>query len=425
MKKTLILACIITTSFIRAARADLTFTKDIAPIVYTNCVSCHRRGEVAPFPLISYEDVKKHAELITAVTASRFMPPWKAEPGFGHFVGERRLTDAQIKTIADWVAHGAPRGDAKDLPETPMFHEGWSLGEPDLVVKLPRAFTLAADGDHGRDVYRCFVIPLNFDEDKFVTTVEFRPGNPKIVHHALFFLDASGAAKKRESDNADGQPGFATFGGPGFTPTGSLGGWAPGATPEPLPDGWARRLRKGSNLVIQEHLHPSGKEETEQSSLGIYFSKKPPTRIAGGTAVRNVRINIPPGDSAYVVTAQLTMPVDVDLIGITPHAHLICRDMQGNATLPDGKRIRLIWIKDWDFNWQGQYRYAEPVRLPAGTVVDLRYTYDNSERNIRNPNTPPKRVTFGEQTTDEMAFLFLQFSPVKQADWLQILRTPR
>ena len=409
-------------AIVQPARAAApTFTHDIAPIVYANCVNCHRTGEVAPFPLISYDDVKKHADLITQVTASHYMPPWKPEPGYGHFVGERRLTDAQIKTIADWATNGMPQGDAKDLPALPKFPDGWALGEPDLVVKLPRAFTLPADGNHGRDVYRCFVIPLNFDEDKYVTTVEFRPGNPKIVHHALFFLDTSGAAKQKEDANTDGQPGFATFGGPGFVPTGGLGGWAPGAMPQPLPDGWARRLRKGSDLVIQEHLHPSGKEETEQSTLGIYFAKRPPDRIAGGGAVRNLRINIPPGDDNYVVTGQLTVPVDVDLIGITPHAHLICRDMQGNATLPDGTKVPLIWIKDWDFNWQGQYRYAEPIRLPAGTVIDMKYTYDNSEKNIRNPNTPPKRVTFGEQTTDEMAFLFLQFSPVNRADWLKIL----
>jgi hypothetical protein len=399
----------------------ITFTHDIAPIVYADCVSCHRPGQVAPFSLMSYNDLKKRADQIVTVTQSRYMPPWKPEPGYGDFIGERRLTDQQIQLISDWKDSGAVEGDAKDLPPMPTFPDGWMLGKPDLIVSMAKPFTLAADGDHGRDVYRCFVIPLNFTENKYVTAVEFHPGNTKIVHHSIFFLDTNGIAAKKEQENTDGQIGYSTFGGPGFTPTGGLGGWAPGAIPTPLPDGWARMLRKGSDLVIQLHLHPDGKVETEQSSLGIYFAKEKPDRIVAGAAVRNFLINIPPGDSDYVVTAQLKVPVDVDLVGVTPHAHLICKDMQGNATLPDGKKIPLIWIKDWDFNWQGQYMYKTPIRLPAGTVIDMKYTYDNSDANFRNPNNPPKRVHFGEQTTDEMAFLFLQFSPVNRADWVRLL----
>ncbi len=399
----------------------ITFTHDIAPIVYANCVSCHRPGQVAPFALMSYSDLKKRAEQIVTVTQSRYMPPWKPEPGYGDFIGERRLSDEQIKLISDWKDSGAAEGDAKDLPPMPTFPDGWTLGKPDLVVTMPKPFTLAADGDHGRDVYRCFVMHLDFDANKYVRAVEFRPSNTKIVHHSLFFLDASGAAAAREKQNTDGQIGYSTFGGPGFTPTGGLGGWAPGAIPTPLPDGWGRLLRKGSDLVIQLHLHPDGKVESEQSSLGIYFTKETPGRIVAGAAVANRAINIAPGDPAYVITAQLKVPVDVDLVGVTPHAHLICKDMQGNATLPDGKKIPLIWIKDWDFNWQGQYMYDTPIRLPAGTVIDMKYTYDNSTANFRNPNNPPKRVHFGEQTTDEMAFLFLQFSPVNRADWIKLL----
>ncbi len=405
-----------------AASPPATFTKDVAPIVYQNCVICHRQGEVAPFSLMSYDDVKKHAEDIATATGSHYMPPWKADPGTIHFVGERRLTDAQIKTLDAWVKGGMPEGNAKDLPPQPTFPSGWKLGEPDLVVKLPKAFTIKADGNGGRDVYRGFVVPLNLPEDRYVSAVEFRPSNPKVVHHALFFLDSSGAARAKEQANTDGQIGYPTFGGPGFLPTGGLGGWAPGAMPLPLPDGWARMLRKGSDLVIQIHFHPDGKEESEQSSLGIYFAKEKPSHIVAGASVRNRQIDIPAGDSNYVVTAKLDVPIDVDLIGITPHAHLICKDMEGTATLPDGKQISLIRIRDWDFNWQGQYRLAEPLRLPAGTVIHMKYIYDNSENNIRNPNSPPARVQFGEQTTNEMAFLFLEFSPAHAGDWLKLLR---
>jgi mono/diheme cytochrome c family protein len=399
-----------------ATRA-VTFTRDVAPIVFNNCVSCHRAGEVAPFALTTYDDVKKHAGQIARVTQSRYMPPWKPEPGYGSFVGEHRLTDDQLKTLAGWAAGDRPEGDPKDLPALPTFAEGWKLGTPDLVITMAKPITIPADGDHGHDMYRGVVIPLNLDDDRFVTAVEFRPGNNKVVHHALFFLDSSGAALKKEQANTDGQPGFPSFGGPGFTPTGGLGGWAPGASPQLLPDGWGRLLRKGSDLVVQFHFHPTGKVETVQSTMGIYFAKERPKRIVAGGNAHNFLINIPAGDANYVVTGQYKVPVDVDLIGITPHAHLICKDMHAKATLPDGTVKELIWIKDWDFNWQGQYRYKEPVRLPAGTVVDMRYVYDNSDKNDRNPNTPPRRVHFGEQTTDEMAFLFLEFSPVKASDW--------
>jgi len=404
------------------AAETMTFNRDVAPIVYNNCAVCHRPGEVAPFSLLTYSDVKKHAEDIATATQSHYMPPWKADAGDVHFLGERRLNDAQINTIARWVEGGMIEGDARDLPAAPKFATGWRLGEPDLVVKLPKPFVIKADGNAGRDVYRCFVVPLNLNEDHYVRAVEFRPSNGRVVHHALFFLDSTGVARSKEQANTDGQIGYETFGGPGFLPTGGLGGWAPGAMVTPLPDGWGRMLRKGSDLVVQIHFHPDGKEESEQSSLGIYFTKERPAHIVAGAAVRNRKIDIPPGDSNYVVTAKLNLPVDVDVIGLTPHAHLICKDMLGTATLPDGKKITLIHIADWDFNWQRQYRLAEPLRLPAGTVIDMKYTYDNSASNIRNPNSPPARVTFGEQTTDEMAFLFFEFSPAHQADWFTLLK---
>jgi hypothetical protein len=283
-------------------------------------------------------------------------------------------------------------------------------------------FKLPADG---HDQFRAFVLPLGADQTKFVSAVEFRPDNRKIVHHALFFLDTSGVASKKEQATKDGNTGYIAFGGPGFAPAGGLGGWAPGALPERLPDGWGRPVRKGSDLVVQVHFHPDGKEESETFSMGIYYTRAQPEHIVAGGNAHNFRINIAPGEKNYVVTGKYTVPVDVDLIGITPHAHLICKDMQGNATLPDGKKIPLIWIKDWDFNWQGTYHYKTPIKLPAGTVVDMKYTYDNSTDNIRNPNDPPRRIRFGEQTTDEMAFLFLEFAPQKLSDFPDLLKGNR
>jgi hypothetical protein len=388
-----------------AAQQHLTFTRDIAPILYSNCITCHRPGEVAPFSLIDYKDAKKHAKDLATVTESRYMPPWKAEPGHGEFLGERRLTEEQIKLIKNWAAQGAPEGDPKHLPKVPQFAEGWYLGEPDLVVKMPQAYTVPAEG---RDVFRVFVLPMDIPEDKYVTAVEFRPSNRKVVHHSLFFLDTTGAARKL--DEQDPGIGYGRMGGIGFAPSGGLGGWAPGVYPQHLPNGIARRMKKGSDLILQTHFHPTGKEELEQSSVGIYFAKTTPRKIMHGSMVASRRIDIPPGEKDYKVTASITSPIDVELIGITPHAHLICKEMKVWANFPDGKTQDLIWIKDWDFNWQDQYFYKKPIPIPRGTKVEMEFIYDNSNDNIRNPFNPPRRIRRGEQTHEEMAITFLNIT---------------
>ena len=384
-----------------------TFSKDVAPILFERCVSCPRAGEVAPFALTSYPDARRRARLIADVTSRHLMPPWKAEPGHGDFVGERRLTDQQIQTLRDWSRAGAPEGNPADLPPLPKFTDGWHLGQPDLVVKMTEPYTLAAEG---RDDFRVFVIPLNLDQDKYVRAVEFRPGNRSIVHHALFFLDNSGTA--RQLDAQEPGPGYRRMGGPGFTPSGGLGGWAPGFTPHFLPDGVGRPVRKGADLVVQVHFHPSGKPEIEQSSVGLYFTKQDPQKvmIPFPWAARR-SINIPPGEKNYQVRTSFTIdpviaPNGVTLVGLTPHAHLLCKEVKVDATLPSGQTTSLIWIKDYDWDWQDEYFYKNPVQLPVGTKVDMYYRYDNSPENPKNPSNPPKRVTWGEQTTDEMAIVF-------------------
>lgn len=394
----------------------ITFNKHIAPLVFQHCATCHHEGEVAPFPLMNFDDVKKRAKQIVRVTQDRFMPPWKAEPGFGEFAGTRHLTDAQIATFKQWADQGALEGTPADLPRAPVFQDGWQLGQPDLVIKMKDAYTVPAEG---RDIYRCFVIPIDTAEDKYVSAVEFRPSNRKVVHHAIFYLDNTGAARKKDAEDA--APGYRSFGGPGFLPSGGLGGWAPGMTPRPLPDGIARVLRKNSDLVLQTHFHPSGKQEVEQSSLGIYFAKKTPERTLTGLAVGSRAIDIQPGDKDYTVRQSLVLPVDVEMIGTTPHAHLVCKSVKAEATLPDGQKKPLIWIKDWDFAWQEQYQYAAPLKLPKGTKIDVEFKYDNSADNVRNPSNPPKRVRNGEQTTDEMAILFGQVICATKADSIKLL----
>ena len=393
-----------------ASAATPTYNHDVAPILNANCAGCHRPGQVAPFSLLTYPDAAKRAAQIASVTASRYMPPWKAEPGYGHFDDERRLTDSQLATIREWASHGAPEGDPKQKPAPLVFASGWLASKPDVELTVPKPFAIPADG---RDVFQCFVIPLAFDSERYVKTVEFHPGNPKVVHHALFFLDLSGEARRKSAASPDG--GYSCFGGPGIIPAGGLGGWAPGATPSPLPPGMGHAIEKGADLVMQLHYHPDGKPETDQSSLGLTFTDQT-TKGLTNMILGPRRIDLAPGDSHSAISDFSVVPQDVELIGITPHAHWLCKEMKVDAHLPDGRTEPLIWIKDWDFNWQGQYRYAKPVALPKGTRIEMHYVYDNSEANPHNPSHPPKRVRFGEQTTDEMGFAFLQVALPKRED---------
>jgi mono/diheme cytochrome c family protein len=384
--------------------AGPTFNRDIAPILYQNCSNCHRPGEVAPFALLTYQDAAKRAKQIAQITQARVMPPWKATAGYGDFLDVRRLTDQQIATIKDWAEHGAPEGDAAAKPTPPKFPDGWLAGQPDQVFQMTQAYAVPAEG---ADQFRCFVIPLNAAQDEYVKSVEFRPGNRRIVHHAILFLDTSGEARKRET--VPGQ-GYSCVGGPGLDITGSLSGWAPGAQPSVARDGVAHTIKKGSDLVMQIHYHLDGKAEHDQSSLGLTFSKTPPTRGLTLFVLGNEKIDIPAGDSSYMVKASGVLPMDAEAVAIFPHAHYLCKDMKVDAHLPDGSVTPLIWIKDWDFNWQGAYRYAHPVKLPKGTRLEMQYTYDNSAANPHNPSNPPQEVKFGEQTTNEMGFAFVSLT---------------
>jgi hypothetical protein len=392
-----------------AASAAPTYNKDIAPILYKNCAGCHRPGEVAPFSLLSYQDTAKRASLIAGITKSRVMPPWKAEPGYGEFRDERRLTDKEIETIQQWAKAGAPEGDSASKPKPPVFSDGWQLGKPDRVVTLPSKFAVNPDGP---DQFRCFVIPMNLEQDTYLGTTEFRADNRRVVHHALVFTDPSGAGRKLAAGSADG--GYTCFGGPGFL-GGLAGGWAPGAAPIKSEPGYATTLRKGTDLVLQIHYHPDGKPELDQSQLGLYLTEAP-TKGRATILMGNFAIDIPPGEEHHKVKASMEIPTDAELLRIAPHAHYLCKDMKIDAHLPDGSVKPLIWIKDWDFNWQGSYGYEKPVSLPKGTRIELQYVYDNSEKNPRQPSHPPVRVTFGEQTTNEMGLAFLVFALPTPAD---------
>jgi hypothetical protein len=397
-----------------------TFSEHIAPIVYANCLSCHRPDEAAPFSLISYEDVAKRGRQIARVTASRYMPPWHAVHGYGDFVDERRLSDEQIAVIGDWVAQGMPRGDASQMPPLPTFTDGWQLGQPDVVLEMPEAFEVPADG---ADIYRNFALPMNLGEDKWIRAIEFRPDPRSVVHHALFMYVRAGSTASLVKPGAPA--GFdgampASFV-PAFAPGGDLGVWTVGMTPRALPEGFARRLPKASDVVAQLHLHPTGKVERVRARVGLYFASVEPERKFREYGVPGLfgalaKIDIPPGEKNYVVNGSLTLPANMEVISVMAHAHYLGKEIKATATRPDGRTEPMLWIRNWDFNWQDRYIYKTPVLLPKGTRIDVSISYDNSADNPNNPCNPPRRVRFGLQSTDEMANVRFQVVPATTQD---------
>jgi Flp pilus assembly protein TadD len=361
---------------------------------------------------LTYSDVKARAKQIADVTGSRYMPPWMPAPGHGDFLGERRLTDAQIATIARWVEQGAPEGSAADLPKPPSFPSGWQLGQPDLVVSVPEPVTAPAEG---ADAFRTVIVPLQIDGPKFVRAVEFRPGNARAVHHAMIRLTtgSSGADRGFRVIESEGMLGTEED---IVSPEGHVLGWAPGYSPNVAPEGIAWRLAPGMSIAIELHLQATGKPETIQPAVGLFFTNEPPSRTPFGLQLGSYTIDIPPGTREYVVEDRYELPVDVELYSIYPHAHYLGKDLRAFATQPDGTERSLIWIRDWDFNWQNAYRYRTPVRLPRGTILRMRFTYDNSAENPRNPSNPPARVRYGGQSANEMGNLWMQVVPVNPGD---------
>jgi len=384
---------------------EVTYARDIAPLLVANCVECHRPGEVAPFSLLTFEDAAKRAEFLAETTASRAMPPWQAEIGHSRFLGERRLTDAQIALFDRWAKAGAPEGSADNLPPMPTFADGCRLGKPDLELVAPDSITVPADGE---DIFQHWIIPIDIPEDKTIVGFEFRPGNPAVVHHAILFLDSSGMGREKDAETPE--PGYVTFGSVGIPTAGIVGVWTPGMTPRFYPQNAGMDIRKGTDLVLQLHLHPSGKQEVDRSSVALYFADKPVARKMSRSpfVVGSILIDIPAGKSDHMIRSSITLPADITLISLLPHMHLIGKEMKITATFPDGHQEHLMWIKDWNFYWQDNYVYHEPKKLPAGTKLDVECRYDNSPENALNPSSPPERVFFGNGSSDEMCFGIFQ-----------------
>lgn len=410
-----------------AARAVMpqapTYSRDVAPILYKNCAECHRPGDIGPFSVLSYRDVRPWARAILEEVVRRKMPPWKPEPGYGNFRGERRLDQADIAIIQHWVAAHCPEGDPAELPARPEFPDGWMMGQPDLVLTMPQPFKVPPSG---QDVFQNFVIPIPIPATRYVQGFEFRAGNRHVLHHSVAYLDRSGAARKKDLE--DPSVGYTSFGGPGFTPAGALGGWSPGARAVRLPDGVAQLLRPGTDLVLQNHYHPTGREELDQSSVGLYFAKSPPAQIAVSLPLLQQDLAIPPGEAHYHVTASLTLPMDLQIISVTPHMHFLGKEMKVTAKPPNGDPVPMIWIRDWSYFWHSQYFYVQPLSLQRNTTIEMEAVFDNSVNNPLNPNSPPTVVRWGSETNDEMALCFIQAAVSRRVQlpmlWRAILEQP-
>jgi hypothetical protein len=391
----------------------VTFYRDVLPILQNHCQGCHRPGEVGPFSLMSYAQAVHWADDIKTYTAKRWMPPWK--PSAGHeFIGERKMTELEIATLSAWVDGGMPEGDPRDAPVPRKFTAGWQLGEPDMILEPKEDMILGA---RGPDVFRSFVFSPDVKEDKYVIAYEVRPGNPRVVHHTVHFLDDRGRARRLEErerqrvkkpGERDRGPGYSSRMGPGFfPPTGDLGGWAPGLWPYYFPDDVAFALPKGHDVVVQVHYHRTGRVEKDRTRVGLYFAKKPTAKPIQGVIIPGLFFSIPAGADNYRVRGSIWLAEDCRLVTIMPHMHLLGKHIKITMTSPGGKTETLLAIDEWDYNWQDVYYFKKPVRVKAGTRFTVEGAFDNSANNPNNPSNPPRRVYIGEETTNEMCFGFL------------------
>jgi hypothetical protein len=387
---------------------EITYSREVAPILNAHCVQCHRPGEVAPFPLENYQDARRRSKMIAAVVEDRFMPPWKATEGHGRFRDERRLSAAEIAILRSWANAGAPGGDPADLPERPSFgNHGWALGEPDLILTMPD-FEVPAEGD---DLFHYFVIPSGLTEDRMIIAHDFRAGDATVAHHSIYYTDTTG--KARELDAQTPEPGYPAYTSlsQGFFPSSAFGGWAPGGRPYELPEGVGIPIEAGTDVILEMHYHLSGKATTDASQVAVYFADGPVEQVADGIILGTLDLDIPPGATDYWRHVWMELPVGITLLDIGPHMHLLGKEAKVEARLPDGTIKPLLWVQDYDFRWQDTYVYAEPLYLPAGTRIDARVRYDNSVDNPANPYDPPRSVGYGDATTDEMCFVFSTVLP--------------
>ena len=390
--------------------AHPTFVHDIAPILWAHCAPCHHPGGAGPFSLLDYKDAKDRARAIAEAARSRQMPPWLPEPGYGDFLEQQRLTDAQIETISRWVSGGSPEGPASEFAAPPQFPDGWSLGQPDLIVEAPASVRVPGTGP---DVFWNFILSPQLKSSRYVRAIEIRTGSNHMVHHANLIVDPARSARQREKPPGAGFPGMdLTVERPALSFDSHFLFWKPGSIPYSEPRGFSWRLDPGTDLVLNTHLKPHGHPEEVRPLVGLYFTNEAPTRFPMLIELTgDDQLDIPAGAADFMVSDDFLIPVDTDVLAVYPHAHYLGKLLEGFATLPDGTRRWLIRIPRWNQDSQAVFRYRNPVFLPKGSVVSMRYHYDNSSANPHYPGHPPRRVQAGNQATDEMAHLWLQLLP--------------
>ncbi len=417
-----------------------TFTKDVAPILYKNCTNCHRPGEIAPMSLLTYKDARPWAKAIGANVSRGTMPPWHADPAHGEFLNDRRLSDPDKDTIVKWVAAGAPEGDPTDLPPQPTYTDGWLIGQPDAVLSMSEDYPVPASGEVR---YQYFEVPTNFTEDKWIQAFEVRPGNRAVVHHVIVY--SRPPAQPRPASSSSGPnaaprprptpvfefadnmeiPAGQTGGkelppdqrkplGPNDRPApkgiaGSVGAYVPGMPAQVYPAGTATRLRAGTTLIFQMHYTTNGTATTDRTSIGLIFAKEPPTIELRGTVLADGALHIPAGAADYPVDAEMTVNQDISLWAILPHTHVRGKRWEYDAIYPDGRRETILAVPKYDFEWQTDYLYKTPLKLPKGTKIHATAWYDNSANNPSNPD-PTKDVWWGDQTWEEMMFSGITYS---------------
>jgi Flp pilus assembly protein TadD/mono/diheme cytochrome c family protein len=402
---------------VRAAAASVTFNRQIAPILYHHCSSCHHPGGAAPFSLLSYADARRWGSVIVNVTQSRFMPPWLPAPGYGDFADDRRLPDEELRLIRQWVQSGMPEGDSADAPRTPVYASDWQLGPPDLILKVTSPTVIPASGT---DLFVNFILPVPIQQTRYIRAMQIKPGAPRVVHHCNVIIDRTASLRRLHPDDwQKGIPGmeFSFDSGDTFDPDSHFLFWKPDTPTLIEPEGMPWRLDPGNDLVLNMHFKPTGKPETVQATVGLYFADKP--SMAHPMLLQldhDAALDIPAGDANFVIEDELKLPVAVDVLGIYPHAHYLGKRLEGYAILPDGKKKWLILVPNWDIDRQSVYRYKSPICLPKGSVVHMRYVYDNSSANVHNPNSPPIRVKAGNRSVDEMGHLWLQVLPHADPD---------
>ena len=419
MKKIYFILSIICLPLFYTYGQDVTFSRDIAPIIYENCTVCHRAGEIGPMSLTSYDEVRNWAPTIQYVTQIKYMPPWKPDKHYSRFMGERGLTDDEISLIKKWVDGGMPQGNLSEEPPLPEFPEGSQIGKPDLVLSFKQAFTHKGNN---RDRYQIFVLPTGLTEDRVVKGIELRPGNRKIVHHALFALDETGQAKQLDAQTSEyGYPGF---GGYGVPVTENYPGYVPGSKVRLYAEGMGQKMTAGSNLLIQMHYAPVPVDEQDSTTVNIFFADE--KEEVSRSVVQAIMLPFAPliQNGPFVMLPETVnrfhckfiSPLDASLIAVGPHMHLLGKEWEVYAVSPSGDTTNLISIPDWDFNWQGGYFFKRLIKIERGSAIHAFATYDNTSNNFKNPNFPPKTVSWGEGTSDEMFYLPFFFIPYQPGD---------